>query len=568
MKRTFWPLVTLVPVLGILLAACGGGGMEGTPSSPSGAAPVKKPNLELKIVGLKSATLKSATRGGNPAYTLNVVSIADKGNPKSAGKHTLLYSKTVGMHDVHEEAKKMARELANAETSESISLALPEGVNTIGVEIAGPQGVVTSEEIAVEASAANPPTVIAGVETLPDEFAPYASGAELNVALYAASPATAPDAQGTDTASNIPDDGSAQAHMFAVNPDTGEMFELGNVRAGHGGTGYVEDYREGGVIGFLASKENNELLVFIRADDGAMTPLANLPEGTTKMTLAQSPEGDTIYILDRGANVVRVYDRMVDGSLQEAGHQATGLNPREIFTMPGSRLLVAANEGDDTLSVFPIRADGGLGAGEVIPAGDGPKSIAHNYDEQFVYVANSDKTVSRFRRGADNRLVLEASIQTPVEFSSIVMDPSGTVMEGIVGQPEGSIGGGAKQAKWSIGGWDPGVTLGSFSSAVTVVATVGIAVASGTVAYYALGQTVGASAIGSFLGWQIATGGYNACATAWSAGNGCFGYSNTPQGIAQSVASSSFLYSYRGRIYRHYKGHRGYTSVCISNCRS
>jgi len=127
---------------------------------------------------------------------------------------------------------------------------------------------------------------------------------------------------------------------------------------------------------YLVNELSNTLSVLAA---GALGPvclrqqLPLLPPGNSVASAAAEvavhSSGRFVYASIRGADLIAVFARSLDGSLLPAGHYAAqGRTPRHFAIVPSGRWLIAANQDSDSLVVFAVDAD----TGALTPHGSHP----------------------------------------------------------------------------------------------------------------------------------------------------------------------------------------------------
>ncbi len=141
------------------------------------------------------------------------------------------------------------------------------------------------------------------------------------------------------------------------------------------------------------SSERNELYVVEWYDgaldviDAATDMVTPVSVGSSLWDLVLDPTQDTLYLADRGADQVHVFDL---DSLMVTSSIDVGDDPWGIDLTPDGQKLVVANEDDSTVSVIDLVTEG---TGTVIlPAGSDPRDADVAPDGTVAYVPSGDLT--------------------------------------------------------------------------------------------------------------------------------------------------------------------------------
>lgn len=84
-----------------------------------------------------------------------------------------------------------------------------------------------------------------------------------------------------------------------------------------------------------------------------------------------TPDGQNVYVSNRGHDSIAVFSVGADGSLTANGHAPTEPRPRDFHLTPDGAYLYAAGQDSGMLASYTIEADGSLTAGPTYPVGDG-----------------------------------------------------------------------------------------------------------------------------------------------------------------------------------------------------
>ncbi len=142
----------------------------------------------------------------------------------------------------------------------------------------------------------------------------------------------------------------------------------------------------------LAQTPDTNTLYSVNRGDGTVSAIsrvsdfvvATIPVGSSPVAAAMNSDGKTLYVANQGSGTISVIDV---ASNTVTATLPTGGSPRTMAFDPHLRRLYVANTGSNTISVFS--ADFGLTLLGTVTVGNAPTSIAPLADGSRVYVANS-----------------------------------------------------------------------------------------------------------------------------------------------------------------------------------
>ena len=178
-----------------------------------------------------------------------------------------------------------------------------------------------------------------------------------------------------------------------------------------------------------SSKQNPGQINVYKVDSqaGALIPIAGSPYssgGANPVADVTSPNGKNLYVVNHDSNTVVEFAISTDGSLaQQQSCTTPGSSPTQLaINKAGTYLYVvetyqpsynANNPGPGALVVFPINANGQLGATSSLctpvangtngffPVGNNPVAVNVVASGSYVYAVNeSDATISAFQVGS------------------------------------------------------------------------------------------------------------------------------------------------------------------------
>lgn len=177
--------------------------------------------------------------------------------------------------------------------------------------------------------------------------------------------------------------------------------------------------------------------------------------GSNPASVAFSPSGRLLAAANNADNTVSVFSVAPDGTGQLSAVVGspfgTGPGPVSVAFSPSGGLLAVANSNQQTypyppgtVSVFAVGSNGALTevAGSPFTTGIGPTSLAFNPSGQFLAVANGgDSTVSVFSVGSGGGLtqVSGSPFATGTGPAVVEFSPSGGLLATVSSMPSGSV---------------------------------------------------------------------------------------------------------------------------------
>jgi 6-phosphogluconolactonase (cycloisomerase 2 family) len=177
----------------------------------------------------------------------------------------------------------------------------------------------------------------------------------------------------------------------------------------------------------------------INLTDGSLTAIGSpIAAGTFPFGVVTDRAGKFVYITDQdsASNKVFAFSIQPGGGLAATASYATGNTPQMPAIDPSNTHLFIPNNGDSTITVFTINADGSLTAVAGSPFGTGiggaPEVAAVDATGKFLYVTNAaDNTISAVSIGAGGVLgaaVAGSPFVTGTTPFGIAIDPSNTML--------------------------------------------------------------------------------------------------------------------------------------------
>jgi len=228
------------------------------------------------------------------------------------------------------------------------------------------------------------------VEPLPHEFTAYTEESPLNVSLYTViedsamsevTPIEGSRNKGETSVSELGD----EIQLLSIDETDGALTVTRKLRTGYGWTGSISTSGSGGGIGFLAQKGMPDPTTFLQTYDGSVKPFP-VPDFSTRQTLVNDFMTRRLYVLDPSADRLIIQRHAPDGTGEEIGQVPTGRHPSVIRLLQQSRLILVANQDDQTISVFSIDDEGvGLTLQETVATESFPIAIMAASNERFIY---------------------------------------------------------------------------------------------------------------------------------------------------------------------------------------
>jgi 6-phosphogluconolactonase len=177
-----------------------------------------------------------------------------------------------------------------------------------------------------------------------------------------------------------------------------------------------------GTFLYVGNSGSNDISVFsISASTGALTPVVQTsgqtaPIGLSPINMEVAPSGGVLYVTG-GVSIGGISQGIIEAfnltqgvlSVLPTSPYSTGINPNGLAIAPKGDFLYTANNIDDSISEFTIKADGSLTPFANSPFGapyPGPFALQIDKSGTYLYVANQASTfVSAYSIGSDGALV-------------------------------------------------------------------------------------------------------------------------------------------------------------------
>jgi 6-phosphogluconolactonase (cycloisomerase 2 family) len=187
---------------------------------------------------------------------------------------------------------------------------------------------------------------------------------------------------------------------------------------------------------FVGNSASRDISVFsINSSTGALTPVGSpFPIGMIPINMAVSPSGGVLYVTGQvDLNGVVEAFTVTNGVLTVIAGTPfiTGNNPYGLTIAPGGGFLYTANTQDNSISIFPINADGSLGQANILGLGGqyfAPLALQIDKSGKYMYLASqATSNLAGFSIGADGGLTLltTSPFASGANPSVIATDPGG-----------------------------------------------------------------------------------------------------------------------------------------------
>ena len=150
----------------------------------------------------------------------------------------------------------------------------------------------------------------------------------------------------------------------------------------------------------------------ISASTGLLTPVGSpFPIGLSPISMTLSPSGGFLYVTGQVQNTGIIEAFAVTQGVPTVVANSpftTGNAPYGLTIAPGGGFLYTANLLDNSISEFPINADGSLGLANIIGEQySGPNALLIDKSGKYMYVANQGSTnLAAYSIGSDGGLTL------------------------------------------------------------------------------------------------------------------------------------------------------------------
>jgi len=118
-----------------------------------------------------------------------------------------------------------------------------------------------------------------------------------------------------------------------------------------------------GTLFYLAEELSSTVSVFsISPEDGSLTPIQRLPtlpedfeEQNTVADIHLTPDGELLFVSNRGDNSLAIFTVLDDGTLEVAGHEPVrGDHPRNFMVDPNGEFVLVANRNTNNINQFEL----------------------------------------------------------------------------------------------------------------------------------------------------------------------------------------------------------------------
>ena len=186
---------------------------------------------------------------------------------------------------------------------------------------------------------------------------------------------------------------------------------------------------------YVANTGSFDITIFsIDASTGVLTQVGNsFPIGMSALNMQLAPSGGVLYVTGAGSPGFIQGFMLSQGTVTGVVPNSpflTGTNPTGLAIDPGGKFLYTANRLDNSISEFPINADGSLGVSTTIGESyTSPAALFIDKSGKYLYVANQGSgNLAAYSIGAtDGSLALLSTspFGTGSQPSVIAGDPSG-----------------------------------------------------------------------------------------------------------------------------------------------
>jgi 6-phosphogluconolactonase (cycloisomerase 2 family) len=242
--------------------------------------------------------------------------------------------------------------------------------------------------------------------------------------------------------------------MYAVNSfendvslytlsDSGALTEMGT-RQPTGTSPQLAVMDSAGQFLYVINSGSDNISSFsIDASSGTLTPVVGspFPIGAQAINMRVSPSGNFLYVsvgvgIGGSGGSIEIWNLSSGALSQNIDVVQAGTTPSGMAIDSSGSQLYVSNFGDNSISIYPINANGDLGTPNTIGAGLGvlssPVALLIDNSGKFLYVANeSSSTVVAYSIASDGSLALlpsSYSIGANSQPSSLATDASGNYL--------------------------------------------------------------------------------------------------------------------------------------------
>jgi 6-phosphogluconolactonase (cycloisomerase 2 family) len=244
---------------------------------------------------------------------------------------------------------------------------------------------------------------------------------------------------------------SNQINVYKVDSQAGALIPIPNSPYPSGGQNPLADVASAsGKNLYVVNHDNNAVVVFAISTDGSLAQqqVCSTP-GTFPTQLAINKTGTYLYVVDTyqpgysatkpGPGALVVFPINADGQLGATGNSCQpltnganaffplGNNPVAVNVLDSSNYVYAVNENDATLSAFQVGTSGALTLIATYPVGVAPNAIASDPTSKFLYITDgaANQMIGYLVQGNGTLINMQTPFKTDILPDSVQVDPRG-----------------------------------------------------------------------------------------------------------------------------------------------
>ena len=248
---------------------------------------------------------------------------------------------------------------------------------------------------------------------------------------------------------------NGQISIYKLDPALGQLSLLKSLDAGNYPSFiafdptfahlYAVNEPDGKVAAFEVDRKNGDLTLLNRVDSGGGAPAFVSVERTGKF----------VMVANYDAGTTRVFPIAADGGLGAAtDSKSPGMNPHMILTDPAGKFAFVVNKGSDTISQYVFDATAGKLTPNslpsvTVPVGAGPRHLAFHPSGKYAYlIAEADDTMTAY--SYDATLGQLTATQAPLSTLPMGADGASNTCAEVVVAPSGKFVYGSNRGHDSI----------------------------------------------------------------------------------------------------------------------
>jgi 6-phosphogluconolactonase len=242
-----------------------------------------------------------------------------------------------------------------------------------------------------------------------------------------------------------------QINVYKVDSQAGALIQIPDSPYSSGGRNPVADVTSpNGKNLYVVNHDDNTIVEFAIGTDGKLYPqqTCNMP-GSYPIQLAVNKAGTYLYVVETyqpnyssnipGPGALVVFPINANGGLGATGSLCTpvangtdgffpvGNNPVAVNVLASGSYVYAVNENDATISAFQVGSSGALSAVGTYPVGVAPNAIASDPTSKFLYVTDgaANQMIGFLVQINGTLIAMQTPFKTDILPDAVQVDPRG-----------------------------------------------------------------------------------------------------------------------------------------------